>query len=220
VYYGYQDGVDWHVWPVGRARGQGPTLALGEDGPILAWHSRPVGGGKFDVYATQAQDLRGVSWSLPENVSDTEEEDSVVASVALDASTWHLAWQEGPPEQARVTYSRRYASGWGEVEPLSEASSGPPKVLTAPGGAREVVWLADTAVWSARGFGDGGAWETEKMPPAARGALAAAVANDGEGGLHLVWAESQPDDTAVLRYARRLACGSCRLLLPIGLRHW
>jgi hypothetical protein len=86
----------------------------------------------------------------------------VVASAALDARAWHVAWQEGPPDAAGVAYSRRYDAGWGQIESLARVSSGPPKVLAAPGGGREVVWLAEAAVWSARGFGEG-AWET-KVP--------------------------------------------------------
>jgi hypothetical protein len=218
VYYGFWDGRYWHTWPVTQARGQGPTLAMDDAGPILAWHAR-VADQPFDIFAARADSPRGTRWSLPENVSDTPNQDSVVASVALDPQTWHLVWQEGPPDAAAVAYSRRYDAGWGAVEPLSSTSTGPPKVLTAPGGSREVVWLDGTAVWSARGFGDNG-WETGKVPPAAAGALAAAAASDNDGGLHLVWAESQPDGSAVLRYARRLGCDVCRAFIPLGVKRW
>lgn len=217
IYYGfYRDGY-WHTWPVTQARGQGPTLALDESGPILAWHARPVAERPFDIFAARAQSLSGGEWSLPENVSDTSEENSVVASVALDPRTWHVAWQEGPAEAAGVAYSRRYDAGWGRVESLAAESSAPPKVLAAPGGGREVVWLADTAVWSARGFGEG-AWDTGKVPPAEVGAVAAAAASDEDGGLHLVWAESRSPGS-VLRYARRLGCAACRLLIPLVVKN-
>jgi hypothetical protein len=195
------------------------SLELDEAGPILAWHARPVPERPFDVFAARSQDLRGGEWSLPENVSATDAEHSVVASVAVDPRSWHVAWQEGPADAAQVAYARRVEAGWTVVESLAATSSGPPKMMAAPGGTREVVWLADTAVWSARGIGDR-AWETGKVPPAAAGALAAAAASDDDGGLHLVWAESQEDGTAVLRYARRLGCRACRAYVPAVLRKW
>jgi hypothetical protein len=217
VYYGFYQAGHWHTWPVTQARGLGPTLALDEAGPILAWHARPVADRPFDIFAARAQSMSGGEWSLPENVSDTAEQDSMVASVALDPRTWHVAWQEGPQDIAGVAYSRRYDAGWGRVESLAAASSGPPKVLAAPGGGREVVWLADTAVWSARGFGEGG-WDTGKVPPAEVGAVAATAASDEDGGLHLVWAESRSPGT-VLRYARRLGCAACRVLMPLAVKN-
>lgn len=215
VYYGFWDGQDWHSKPVVQARGLGPALAVDDLGPALAWHSRAEQDRPFEVYAARGASLQGGEWSLPENVSDTQDEDSVVASLALDPRTWHVAWQEGPPPAAGVAYARRYQAGWGEVESLADVSSGPPKVLAAPGGAREVVWLAGTAVWSARGIGEG-AWQTELVPPAAAGAVAAAVAGDTDGGLHLVWAAGIGEAETALYYARRLGCPACRVLMPFA----
>ncbi len=219
VYYGFWDGQDWHSRPVVQARGLGPALAVDELGPALAWHGQAEADQPFDVYAARGDDLRGGNWSLPENVSDTPAEDSVVASLALDPRTWHVAWQEGPPAATGVAYARRYQAGWGEVESLADVSSGPPQVLAAPGGSREVVWLAGSAVWSARGMGEGD-WQTELVPPAPAGALSAAVAGDADGGLHLVWAESLGENQTVLRYARRLGCPACRVVLPFALKRW
>jgi hypothetical protein len=192
-------------------------------GPILAWHSRPAPDQPFDVYAARGDGLRGAGWSLPENVSDSAEQNSAVASVAVDPRTWHVAWQEEerPRGPVGVAYARRYEAGWGVVEPLGTAEvSGPPQVLAAAGGAREVVWLANTAVWSTRGFGEG-PWQTPApIPPAAAGALLATVAGDAAGGLHLAWVEAQDDSTAVLRYARRLGCDECRIHLPMSVKRW
>jgi hypothetical protein len=219
IYYAYWEGVyPWHNGPVGQARGRGPTLAVDDGSPILAWHSQAAPDRPYDIYASRAESVRGGVWSLPENVSDTPDEDSVVASVAADPRTWHVAWQEGSAGSVGVAYARRYEAGWGVVENLTQSSSGPPKVLAAPGGAREVLWLSDTAVWSARVFGEG-SWQTGPIPPAGAGAVSATAAADADGGLHLVWAESQPDGTAELRYARRLGCPACRALMPLAVKN-
>jgi len=215
VYYGFWDGQFWHYGPVTQARGLGPVLAVDDGGPLLAWHARVASDRPYDIYAARRA---GSEWSLPENVSDSADTDSVVASVALAPRAWHVAWREGPPSAAGVAYSRRYEAGWDDVASLADVSASPPQVLAAPGGAREVVWLNGAAVWSVRGFGEGD-WQTPApVPPAAANALAVAVAGDSDGGLHLVWAESQQDGTAVLRYARRLGCQVCRALVPVALK--
>jgi hypothetical protein len=216
VYYGWWDGR-WHFTPVSQARGLGATVAVDDSGPVLAWHGRAAADRPYDIYASRGQDARGRAWSLPENVSDTPDTDSVVASLALDQQTWHVAWREGPAAAVGVDYARRYAAGWSEIEALASASNGPPVVLAAPGGAREVVWLADAGAWSARGFGEDGPWQMSPLPPAA-GALAVAAASDGDGGLHLVWAEAGEGGSVVLRYARRLGCAGCRALVPLAVK--
>jgi len=76
IYHAHWDGIYWLNEPVPNAFGGAPAVAVSGDGVVhLTWQDRDAPGAPYEVYYSR---WTGSSWSLPEDLSDTAAEQSIL----------------------------------------------------------------------------------------------------------------------------------------------
>jgi hypothetical protein len=148
----------WSAQPVPLATGDAPDITMGVTNTAhLVWQ-QTVSGTREIFYAA----LNGTSWSLPENVSQTPPDDSILPAIALLPDGRPIvAWSELiGGSQLDVESSVRTDAGWTGVVDVSNTSddSARPR-LAGAGPDMAIVWdevaTPATVQWA---FGSGGGW--------------------------------------------------------------
>jgi hypothetical protein len=122
IYHAYWNGTYWINGPIPNAFGGAPAISVGKDDELHAvWQDRDSVGTPYEIYYSQQTDGR---WSLPENLSDTRAEQSIIPSVIADAASQaHIVWQERVDGAYAVYYARGIVGHWSLPEQLSEGAS-------------------------------------------------------------------------------------------------
>lgn len=123
IYTGTWQGDYWSSQPVPNARGQAPALATSPGGSVyLAWQDRvptldnPTG--TFDIFVSEHN---GAAWSLPVNISDSPNADSIGASEAtMGDGLARLTWVEDGRE---VRYCYGYQMVWSVPRTVARATA-------------------------------------------------------------------------------------------------
>ncbi len=140
------DGSAWPVYlPVPSAYGEGPSIAVGDDGEI---HISYRGDGDDDIYIIENADSE---WSLPRNVSESPGQFSTGPDLSLAAGgVAELVWQEMIGTADQVRYGRIEDS----ISPLTLSDSGTgayqPSLTVDPFRHRHVGWVDGTFPFSIR----------------------------------------------------------------------
>lgn len=219
IYYGRWTGTFWINGPIPHARGSVPALAIGGDDLIhVVWQDRDSLEDPYEIYHSQWD---GVSWSLPENLSDSPNH-STIPDIAVDKNgIAHVTWEERIGDQDQIYYCGNRSLLWTIPEMLSEGSGDSylPSVAVDGNGFLHVAW--DQANQLAYRWRSSlrSPW-TAKSRVAENEAGIADVALFAESGdrLHAVWAERMSGDNWDIFYSSQDSVFGHRLPLPLILR--
>jgi hypothetical protein len=122
IYHAYWNGTYWINGPIPNAFGGAPSVSVGPyDALHVVWQDRDSPGAPYEIYYSQQT---GGRWSLPENLSDTGAEQSVIPSVIADtAGQAHVVWQERIEGAYAVHYARGLVGRWSLPEQISEGDT-------------------------------------------------------------------------------------------------
>jgi uncharacterized protein YfiM (DUF2279 family) len=225
IYHGYWNGVYWLNEPIPHAMGGAPAIAASANGVVdVAWQDRDAADMPYEIYHSR---WNGQGWSLPENLSDTFGEQSLIPSVAMDHNDQaHVTWQERVDGRYAIYYTYGQVGYWSIPERVSENVVDaylPSAVVRVPpagsgaaaGGMVYVGWDESTlAVYRSRNTRDG-----EWSPPSILltdplGVADLQLAVDAGGLFHAVWSERVATDNWEVFYQ----CLSRTLFLPVLLK--
>ncbi len=226
IYHGYWNGTYWLNEPVPHAMGGAPAIAVSANGNVdVAWQDRDAVDLPYEVYHSQ---WRGQSWSLPENLSDSASEQSLIPSVAMDHNDLaHVTWQERVDGRYAIYYTYGRVGYWSIPERVSEntvdaylptaAVRLPPQGSGATaGGVVYVGWDESTvAVYRSRDTGSGEWSQLSTVLSDPLGVADLQLAIDGSGLFHAVWSERVTVDNWEIFYQ----CLSTTVFLPVVLKH-
>jgi hypothetical protein len=226
IYHAYWNGTYWLNEPIPYATGGAPAIAVSASGLVdVLWQDRDAPDLPYEIYHSQ---WNGQEWSLPENLSDSASEQSIIPSVATDQNDQiHVTWQEKVNGRYVIYYTYGQVSYWSIPEPVSGDSADaylpiavvrPPLQgnATASGGAVYVGWDESTlAVYRSKNAA-GGEWsQPNTLLTDPLGVAELQLAMDGAGLFHAVWSERIAADNWEIFYQ----CLSKTLVLPVILRH-
>jgi hypothetical protein len=173
IYHGVWSGVFWSSAPVPNSRGQVPSLAASPAGTIfLAWQDRVPSAsnvvGQYDVFESE---LEAGDWSLPVNVSDSPDADSLGVSVAATRDgVVHATWADS---SQRIQYCYGRDIYWSQTQPVWSTSSPAhgPRIIADSGGYLSIAWDQLETIWTTRALAMPAAWPKPALVANAVGAL-------------------------------------------------
>jgi hypothetical protein len=191
IYYAYWDGTYWLNGPVPHATGGAPAVAVGGDGTVhVAWQDRDEPGAPHEIYYSRWD---GYSWSLPENLSDSMTQASIIPSIAIDESGQaHVGWQEKATGRYAIYYTWGKTGFWSIPErvSVSESEANLPSLTTARGGAVYVGWDENTLALYRHRSPSGEHWSKPiEVISDPGGVVDLRLAADADGRLHAAWGE-------------------------------
>jgi len=225
IYHARWDGTYWLNEPVPHAMGGAPTLAMSAGGIVdVAWQDRDAADLPYDIYFSRWD---GEEWSLPENLSDSAAQQSIISSIAAGQnSEAHVTWQERVDGRYVVYYTYGRVGYWSIPEQVSASSADaylPSTVVRAlpqEGGqpARGTVYVGwDESTLALYRWRDtnSGTWSQPNMVLAdPLGVADLQLAMDPGGLFHAVWSERVTLDNWEVFYH----CLSKIIALPIILK--
>jgi len=122
VYHGHQEETYWVNRPIDNGRGESPWLAVDSQGLAhVVWQDRQAPDGLWQVYYTRGD---GRYWSLPQNLSASDQQDATLPRVLLDfEDVVYVVWLESVDDVQRIYLTFKYENHWTEPETLVETSS-------------------------------------------------------------------------------------------------
>ncbi len=189
IYHGWLE-TTWLNEPLSNARGTAPVLAL--DGAVdelhLAYQANGINNGPREIFHLQGQRY---SWSLPENISVSPEQESlgVALACAPDGST-HLAWQEHVGSQAHIRYVSGQRANWAAPLTVSDVAvdAHEPALMVTQGRLLSLGWReGDAIVYSRRELPGGEFLRRKELVSNPNGLSGPALAGSPGGELNLAW---------------------------------
>ncbi len=226
IYHAYWNGTYWLNEPIPYATGGAPAIAVSANGLVdVVWQDRDAPNLPYEIYHSQ---WNGQEWSLPENLSDSASEQSIIPSVAMDQNDQaHVTWQEKVDGRYAIYYTYGQVGYWSIPERVSGNSADaylPSAVVRPPpqgngvpsGGAVYVGWDESTlAVYRSKNAA-GGEWsQPSTLLTDPLGVAELQLAIDAAGLFHAVWSERVAVDNWEIFYQ----CLSKTLVLPVILKH-
>jgi hypothetical protein len=213
IYHGYWNGTYWLNQPVPHASGGAPAITVSPGGVVhVVWQDRDAADAPYEVYHSQ---FFAGQWSLPENLSDTVTDQSLIPNVIVDSNDQtHVTWQE----RVRGRYAIFYTYGWVGYWSIPERVSGDgadafvPSEAVGPGTAVYIGWDEGTQAVYKQREGEGGTWSqpnTVLQDPS--GVTELVLAMDPSGQFHAVWSNRVAVDNWDVFYQRL----SSRVVLPV-----
>lgn len=146
IYYAEYSGTIWMNWyPIPSARGSVPAVFYRQGIVHVVWQDRDTPADPYEIYYTQ----KGKSgWTVPENLSDTPSQQSIIADLAVDSSgRAHVGWQEQLSGIYNIYYTRGTPGRWTAPENISGSTSDAalPAITADAEEDIHVVW--DESVW-------------------------------------------------------------------------
>ncbi len=218
IYHAHWNGTYWLNEPVPHAMGGAPAVAAGGDGKVhVAWQDRDTPSAPYEIYYSCWD---GHDWSLPENLSDSMAQPSIIPSVAVDeVGRAHVGWQERANGQYAIYYTWGWVGYWSISERVSvgESEAFLPSLATARGGTVYVGWDESTlALYRQRSAG-GERWSKPiQVIHDPKGVVDLRLAAGADGLLHAVWGKRSESGRWDIFY-QRLAY---RVALPIIGHSW
>ncbi len=146
IYHAVLDGATWVDFPIPSAWGKAPTLHITSRTAHVLWQG-PTRTSIYDIYHVQG--MEG-TWQLPQNLSDTPNQQSIGVKSVVDANGWiHAVWLEEGKQGYRVTYT--FGNGVGWRWPLALSNEGVDDVTIAAserGTYIHVGWADNDAWWT------------------------------------------------------------------------
>jgi hypothetical protein len=226
IYHGYWNGTYWLNEPIPHAMGGAPAIAVSSNGVVdVVWQDRDAPDLPYEIYHSQ---WNGQDWSLPENLSDSASEQSLIPSVAMDQNDQaHVTWQEKVDDRYAIYYTYGQVGYWSIPERVSENTVDaylPSAVVRLPpqgsgtigGGVVYVGWDESTvAVYRFKNTGSGEWSQPSTVLTDPLGVADLQLAVDGSGLFHAVWSERVAADNWEVFYQ----CLSKTLFLPVIIRY-
>lgn len=205
LYHGQSsDGNTWSTFPVPNGAGSGPAVAAGADDILhVAWQSADPTTGRSDIWYMR---LSGGSWSLPENISATPDEDSTVPAIALAPDgTVHIVWQEGLDSNTAIYHVSGRPGSWSQAGDVSGTlqSAGFPALSMDSAANGFLVW-DEGSVIVGRGLDAAtGTWSAREEVSSSAGGIADPTVFVGDNAAHAVWAQKISESNWDIFYGRR-----------------
>lgn len=196
IYHGYWNGKYWINEPIPNATGGAPAVAVDADGSVhVVWQDRDSSATPYEVYYSC---WNQVSWALPENLSDSPTEASIIPSLVTDgADQVHVVWQEKVNGAYAIFYTRRMASSWSVPEMVSDgtAESYLPCIVHSRGASIYTGWDQDTqALYRQRGVNAGQWSRIDSVMCNPVGVADLQLAVDSGSRLHAAWTQRVGSD--------------------------
>jgi len=213
IYYAYWDGTYWLNEPVPHAMGGAPGIVVSSDDVVhVIWQDRDAPELPYEIYHSQWD---GREWSLPENLSDTAAEQSIIPTMATDQNdVAHVMWQEKLDGRYTIYYTYGWVGFWSIPERVSEdgVDAYLPSATVRPGGAVYVGWDESTLAFYSWKDTQSGAWsQPSTVLTDSLGVADLQLAIDAGGLFHAAWSERVTVDNWDVFYQ----CLSKRLVLPV-----
>jgi len=196
IYHASWDGTYWINEPIPSAFGGAPRMVAGAGAALhVVWQDRDSPALPYETYYSY---WNGTAWSLPENLSDTAEEPSIIPALAVDGSgIAHVVWQERSDGRYAVEYTWGTVGYWSIPMRLSEGDA--QAYLPSPAvGRRSTVfvgWDLGTAAVIRERSAAGAAWSTPlTVMEDPTGVSDLQLAVDGSGQLVAVWVQRPAGD--------------------------
>lgn len=221
IYVGTWNGEYWSSQPVPNARGQAPALSTSTGGIVyLAWQDRvptpdnPTG--TFEIFLSE---FGGADWSLPVNVSDSPNTESIGTSLATTADELaQLTWVEGDHE-VRYCYGHRLS--WSLPQTVASVASVArgARIAAERGTLLHIAWDEGDSVRAAAAAPASPTWPKPTVITAFSGDLRdVSLAVLPAGGIAIGWVQTvQPGDVGVYE-SQRLPKLRSRFWLPLTAR--
>ncbi|MGB9879403.1 MAG: hypothetical protein ACPLRM_01450, partial [Anaerolineae bacterium] len=191
IYHAYWNGTYWINEPIPNALGGAPAIAVDMDGMVhVVWQDRDTPTSPYEIYYSRWD---GASWSLPENLSDSAMEQSIIPSLAVDGSNEaHILWQERINSRYTIYYTWGRVGFWSIPERVSEddADAYLPSAAIAPGNIVYAGWDESTVIlYCKRVKADNSPWGGPTLVVSdTQGVADVQLAVGANGQLHAVWA--------------------------------
>ena len=191
IYHGYWNGTYWLNAPIPHALGGTPAVAVGRDGTVhVAWQDRDWPDAPYEIYYSRWD---GTLWSLPENLSDSEAQASLIPSVSVDEhGQAHVSWQERDDDQYAIYYTWGRVGLWSIAEKVSdgEAEAYLPSLTVSQTGTVFVGWDESTVALYRRRSITTVDWSRPlEVVCDPLGVVDLRLSVDARGTLHAVWGE-------------------------------
>nr|MBC7244355.1 hypothetical protein [Chloroflexota bacterium] len=148
IYHAYWSGIYWINEPIPNALGGAPAVAVGMDGIVhVVWQDRDTPSAPYEIYYSQ---WNGVNWSLPENLSDSATEQSIIPNMAIDGdNAAHVLWQERVNGHYAIYHTWGSVGFWSVPQRVSEdeVDAYLPSVAVALGGVLYAGWDESTVLF-------------------------------------------------------------------------
>lgn len=219
IYYGRWTGTFWINRPIPNARGSVPAIAIGADDLIhVVWQDRDILQDPYEIYHSQYDDI---TWTLPENLSDSENHSTIPDIQVSPDGLAHVTWEERVEEQDYIFYCGGQSFLWSNQEPVSggETSAYLPAITVDAYGFIHLAWDASDHLAYR--------WHLDLVSPwvAARciaengqGVADVALAAGPDGAIHAAWAERMSDTVWDIFYAAQPSVFRFPLQLPLIVR--
>lgn len=217
IYHAYWSGVYWINEPIPNAFGGAPSVAVDVDGLVhVTWQDRDTPNAPYEIYYSCWD---GANWSLPENLSDSAMEQSIIPTIALDGNNQaHVLWQERMNNYYFIYYTWGRTGFWSVPEAVSEdeVDAYLPTVTIAPAGIVYAGWDESTVILYRKRFNAyNSPWlQSTRVFSDTQGVTDLNLVVSSSGQLHAVWANRVAAGNWDIFYQRL----SVSLLLPIVLK--
>ncbi|MFQ6057386.1 MAG: sialidase family protein [Anaerolineae bacterium] len=223
IYHGWSsDGVLWSNFPIPSANGTAPAIAVGRDGLVhVAWQDLDSVTDRYEVYYSQWD---GSTWSLPENISDSPEQDSTLLALAVaDDNTVHLAWEEAESDY-EVYYSSGHVGFWSLQENVSETpdDSYLPSLAIDDRGNLHLAWdeagPASSILYREWQVSNSSWSATASIANNPSGVSDPALFPQGDRVIHSTWAEEVEEGNGDIFYSCRQLPPPHQIYLPLVMK--
>jgi len=198
-------GVIWASGPIPNAFGTAPTVGVENAGTVhVAWQDTYDAVASYEVYHSRWD---GESWSLPEDVSDTPDAESIAPDLEVSGSIVYLVWQERTGEQCEIYLSSGNTGAWSVPENVSQSPLGSylPDLVVDGVGDRYLAWDEFVRLLHRQWEADMSAWlPAELIAESAYGLEHVALALAPGGTLYAAWASYDPSGTRDIFSSYRL----------------
>ena len=191
IYHARWDGVYWINEPIPNATGGAPAIAVEVDDSLhIAWQDRDGPSSPYDIYHCQSS---AAGWSLPENLSDSSEEPSLIPSIVADARRiCHVAWQERANGRYAIQCARGTTGAWSAPEVVSDGESDAnlPCIAVNQSSAVYLGWEESSRLLYRQKAQGGDLWSAAAIVASdTAGVSDLQLAPDNAGRLHAVWTQ-------------------------------
>jgi hypothetical protein len=219
IYHGWSDdGVLWSNFPIPSARGTAPAIAVGSEGQVhVAWQDVDDATGFYEVYYSRWEDNQ---WSLPENISDSPEQDSTLLAMAVSDGTVHLAWEEAGTDY-EVTYSSGHVGFWSVQENVSQTANNSylPSLTLDGWGNLHLAWdeasPSSSILYRERQAGSSSWSVTASISDNPSGVSDPVLFPQGDEVIHSAWVEEVGQGNGDVFYSHRRSAPPHEIYLPL-----
>lgn len=201
IYHGRWTGMFSINMPIPQARGSVASLAIGGDDILhVVWQDRDSLDEPYEVYHTQ---YAGGSWSLPENLSDSDNP-STIPDIAVDRDGLaHITWEERVDSRDQVYYAGGRSFFWSLQEAVSNGSGDAylPSIAVDGRGFSHIAWDQADQLYYRRRLALTLPWLGQQLvSESATGVADVVLAAGPDGAIHAAWAEQLPDGNWEIMY--------------------